>query len=204
MVASRKREGEDVIHMRTKAELRRDILERRRRRAPQDLEEAGRGLAAVVQRLLSDLPGVGPIAAYLELPGEVPTLPLLVEIASRGRQVLLPGVLEDRTLSWVLWDGMPSADRRHGAPAPRGIELGVSALVQAEVVLVPAVAVDRRGNRVGRGGGSYDRTIGDRANGAPAVAVVWEDEVLDEVPVEQHDCRVDLIATPTGLIEVAA
>lgn len=204
MVASPEREGEDVIHMTSKADLRREILERRRRRSPSELEEAGRGLASVVEGLLRRLSGAGPVAAYLELPGEVPTLPLLMQMASQGRQVLLPGVEDDRTLSWVLWDGMPTPDRRNGAPAPRGIELGVSALVQADVVLLPAVAVDRGGRRLGRGGGSYDRSIGDRATGAPAIAVVWDDEVLDDVPVEDHDLPVDLIATPTQLLDARA
>jgi 5-formyltetrahydrofolate cyclo-ligase len=66
------------------------------------------------------------------------------------------------------------------------------------VVLVPALAVDRRGRRLGRGGGYYDRTLASLAG--PAYAVVYDDEVVEEVPVEPHDVAVAGALTPSGLV----
>jgi 5-formyltetrahydrofolate cyclo-ligase len=71
----------------------------------------------------------------------------------------------------------------------------------AAVMLVPALAVDRRGRRLGRGGGFYDRTLPLCARGARLVAVVRDDEVLDEVPDEPHDVPMTHVLTPgEGLV----
>jgi 5-formyltetrahydrofolate cyclo-ligase len=66
-------------------------------------------------------------------------------------------------------------------------------------VLVPALAVDRSGRRLGRGGGSFDRAL-CRVDRSRTLALVYDDEVLDEIPAEPHDCRVGGILTPSGLL----
>jgi 5-formyltetrahydrofolate cyclo-ligase len=70
-------------------------------------------------------------------------------------------------------------------------------LAQAAIVVVPALSVDRRGNRLGRGRGYYDRALSDLAGSV--VAVVYDDELIDEVPAEPHDRRVDAVLQPRGL-----
>ena len=97
---------------------------------------------------------------------------------------LLPLLLPDRDLDWTA----------HGQP------LGVDAVATADVVLVPALAVDRRGVRLGRGGGSYDRAL-LRAGGL-VVALLHEGELRDEVPSEDHDVRVHAVALPSRLVHL--
>jgi 5-formyltetrahydrofolate cyclo-ligase len=86
---------------------------------------------------------------------------------------------------------------RLGIPEPTGPSLGLEAIRAAGLVLAPALAVDRAGRRLGQGGGSYDRALERVA--APVVAIVFDDEVLDEpVPVEAHDRGVAGVLTPGG------
>ena len=99
---------------------------------------------------------------------------------------LLPVLLPDRDLDWAAGDGVP---------------LGPGAVAQCDVVLVPALAVDRRGVRLGRGGGSYDRAL-VRARGL-VVALLHEGELLeDPLPAEPHDVPVHAVATPGGLVRL--
>lgn len=86
---------------------------------------------------------------------------------------------------------------RLGLLEPAGPSLGLEAVRDAALVLAPALAVDAAGRRLGQGGGSYDRAL-ERA-GAPVVAIVFDDEVLDEeIPVESHDRPVAGVLTPGG------
>ena len=68
--------------------------------------------------------------------------------------------------------------------------------------VVPALAVSRDGVRLGRGGGYYDRALAHARPGAVLVAVVFDDELLDEVPAEAHDHRVTAVVTPSGGWEI--
>ena len=71
-------------------------------------------------------------------------------------------------------------------------------IAQAELILVPALAVDRRGVRLGRGAGYYDRTLGAAGPNARLVAVVRDDELVDRLPEEPHDLRMGWALTPLG------
>lgn len=114
--------------------------------------------------------------------------------------VLLPVLLADGDLDWAEHDGSWTTGR-HGLREPAGRRLGRDAIAGAEVVLVPALAVDRAGNRLGRGGGSYDRAL-TRASGR-TVALLHDGELLDALPVEPHDVAVRACATPAlGLVDL--
>jgi 5-formyltetrahydrofolate cyclo-ligase len=108
---------------------------------------------------------------------------------------LLPVLLEDDDLDWARYDGELVPGRR-GLLEPPGPRLGVGAVATCDVVLVPALRVDRDGNRLGRGGGSYDRALA-RATGL-TVALLHDDEVVEAVPHEAHDVPVRAVATLTG------
>jgi 5-formyltetrahydrofolate cyclo-ligase len=113
---------------------------------------------------------------------------------------LLPVLLADNDLDWAAYDGRLTPGR-HGLPEPVGPRLGVNAISDCDLVLVPALLVDRRGVRLGRGGGSYDRAL-RRATGL-TVALVHDDELVDELPAELHDVRVAAVATPgAGLVRL--
>jgi 5-formyltetrahydrofolate cyclo-ligase len=91
-----------------------------------------------------------------------------------------------------------------GRYEPIGPRLGCAAIATAVLVLVPALAVDLHGVRLGRGGGYYDRTLPLAAPGTPLVAIVRDDEVLASLPVQPHDVPVSAALTPgKGLLALA-
>lgn len=153
------------------------------------------------------------VAAYAALPGEPDPAPLRAALATAGARVLLPVVTGPGELGWA-----PDGPTRPGAPLPGGrrlVEPDVPAdrvlptsalgLGPADVVLAPALAAGRDGSRLGQGGGYYDRALAAlprRPDGPWVVAVVHDQEVLDAVPVDRHDRRVDALLTPSGWLPV--
>jgi 5-formyltetrahydrofolate cyclo-ligase len=110
---------------------------------------------------------------------------------------LLPVLLADRDLDWAVFDGTltPSLLTSTRLQEPTGPRLGVDALASCDLVLVPALLVDRRGNRLGKGGGSYDRALA-RATGL-TVALLHDGELVEQLPTEPHDVPVRAAATPS-------
>ena len=159
---------------------------------------AGRELTA---RLL-DLPelrGVDTLAAYVSFGTEPPTHDALRALARRGVRVLLPVLLPDRDLAWAAYslEHPPPADppRLWTAEPPW---LPVEAVADAQVAVVPAVAVGADGTRLGRGGGSYDRVLA-RLGPQPVLTLLYAPEVLPAVPAEPHDQRVTVAVTPDAV-----
>lgn len=137
-------------------------------------------------------------AAYVSVGAEPGTGPLLERLLAAGVRVLLPVLGPDRSLDWALDQGPHRLRRgRHGLLEPTGPRLGQTALNLADLVLVPALAVDRAGHRLGRGGGYYDQALSLLPSPTRVLAVVYDEEVLDAVPVELHDRPVGGALTPT-------
>ena len=176
-----------------KRELRRALRARRAARPAAEVADAGPALAAHAGAL-----GPGPIAAFVGIRGEPPTLPLLAALRARGVRVLLPVLLEDMDLEWADYDGAPDGlvEGLRGVLHPGGPSLGLAGITAAALVLAPALAVDSHGRRLGQGGGSYDRALARTA--APVLAVVFDDELLERVPAEAHDRPVGGTLTPAG------
>lgn len=129
-------------------------------------------------------------------PGSVAMLDALV---AAGCTVLLPIVTGPEPLDWALYQGLSRLTvARFGLLEPLGPPLGVSAVSTASTVLVPALAVDRLGVRLGRGGGHYDRTLPLADRGAELIAVVRDSELVDSLPREPHDIPVTAALTPTA------
>ena len=175
-----------------KIALRNQLLAARRSLSPEKRAQA----AAAIQAVLHDLVPAHPstiIAAHVPL-GPEPGGPDLPEVL--GERLILPVLLPDNDLDWVRYEG-PGSLRpgRLGLREPRGARLGVDAVADATLLIVPALAVDRTGMRLGRGGGSYDRALA-RATGARAVALLHDGELLPTVPAEPHDRRVHAVVTP--------
>jgi 5-formyltetrahydrofolate cyclo-ligase len=179
------------VSAQAKAELRRALRARRAARTPAEVEAAGVGLAAHADEL-----GPGPIAAFVGIRGEPPTLALLAALRSRGVRVLLPLLLPDYDLEWGEYDGEAAslAEGLRGVLQPAGPSLGLGGIGEAVLVLAPALAVDGQGRRLGQGGGSYDRAL--TRTQAPVLAVVFDDELIDDVPAEEHDRPVSGTLTP--------
>jgi 5-formyltetrahydrofolate cyclo-ligase len=177
----------------TKADVRRGLLAARRSRP--DLGPANEGVRATLATLAADLDTV---AAYVPMPTEPggPSLPeALAPVCAR---LLLPVVRPDLDLDWAEYAGalVPAAFGLREPPGPR---LGPAAVVAASLVIVPALAVDRRGVRLGRGGGSYDRALARLGPGTLIVAALYDGEFVSALPDEDHDVRVHAVATPSGL-----
>ena len=91
-----------------------------------------------------------------------------------------------------------------GIPEPSGPPLGIEALEQADVIVVPCLAVSRDGARLGMGGGWYDRALHHRRPGASVWALANADEVLPALPSEPHDLPVDAVVTENGFTRLGA
>lgn len=187
---------EVTVTKEAKSATRATLLAVRQARSPEERAAAGTALAA---RLL-DLAEVGTastVAAYWSFGGEPPTHELVTRLAA-DRTVLLPVGRPDDDVDWAPYGGTMRAGLWRFAE-PDGPRLGTAAVGGADVVLAPALAVDRAGNRLGRGKGCYDRVLTRVPSGVPVVAVVYDDELVDELPTEPHDRRVDVVVTPSGV-----
>ena len=187
-----------------KAELRARVLAAREAMSPFTESQSIGALAELMYSLPVDLPAGATVAAYVATKREPGGIDMLEALADQGYRVILPVVPpgEARPLQWGVYDGERSLETgRWNLLEPLGPPwLDPEALHEAALILVPAVAVDRRGARLGRGAGYYDRTLAGVT--APIVAVVHDDEVLDgNVPEEDTDVRVNWILTPTGGFE---
>lgn len=145
-----------------------------------------------------DIPA-GLVCCYVPVGSEPGSPELITSLASAGRRVLLPVVVGAAPLDWAYYSGPDSlTPGPYGLLQPSGPRQGAAAIGQADLVLVPALAVDRAGHRIGRGGGHYDRSLPLARPGAPLVAVVRDDEVVDALPYEPHDVLMTAVLTPNG------
>jgi 5-formyltetrahydrofolate cyclo-ligase len=172
--------------MEAKAAIRRRVISERGSRSVADRDAAGAALAAALSGLVATSARV---AAYVAVGTEPPTAGLL---ALRD-DVLLPVLLPDGDLDWAVGGALRPAAR--GLLEPTGPRLGPDAIAGCDLVLVPAMAVDRTGNRLGRGGGSYDRAL-TRAHGL-TVALLYDGETLEALTADPHDVPVQAVAAPS-------
>jgi 5-formyltetrahydrofolate cyclo-ligase len=178
-----------------KDELREGLLFRRRSRPLADRSAAA---DAVASALVAGLRGVRTVAAFVPDPTEPGSGRLPDAYAELGARVLLPVIPPaGRILDWAVHTGELEAGR-FGLSQPVGPRLGATAIQEADAVVVPALAVDRFGIRLGRGGGYYDRALVHARPDAVLVTVVFDDERVDELPREDHDRPVAAVVTPSG------
>jgi 5-formyltetrahydrofolate cyclo-ligase len=182
---------------RRKADLRGRMLAARAQMSPQVRDEGGRALRDDLLEL-PEMGMAGTVAAYYSIGSEPDTRRLLYALWKRGTYVLLPLLQPDGELDWASYEGPDSL-----VAGPRGLlepgepARGVDTVSRADVVLVPALAADASGNRLGRGGGSFDRALARVGPLIPVIALLHDDEFLDTVPAEPHDRPVNSIARPT-------
>jgi 5-formyltetrahydrofolate cyclo-ligase len=177
--------------------LRREILAARDR-LPDDRRAAMS--ASIADRLLAmdELRDAGTVMAFWSFGSEVDTSPLLERLEAAGTRVVLPRI-EDRDIEPVAYAaGDPLSETSFGAKEPAsGRRLEPSEL---DVVVVPGVAFDRSGGRVGYGAGFYDRLLGRVRDDAFAVAVAFGLQVVDRVPAGGTDRRVGAVVTEREVI----
>ncbi|WP_345522766.1 5-formyltetrahydrofolate cyclo-ligase [Nocardioides conyzicola] len=183
----------------------RDRLLTDRRRRP--LAEVVAAARATADHLLAvpEVRRAATVAAYVSMNGEPGTAPLLDALRAAGKRVILPVLLPDGDLDWAAYRSPEDlAPARLGLLEPVGERLGPDAVATADVVLVPGLAVDRTGLRLGRGGGSYDRALGRVPVGTFTCVLLYESEVGVPVPAEPHDRAVGWAATPAGVVRLGS
>jgi 5-formyltetrahydrofolate cyclo-ligase len=153
----------------------------------------------LIEHFPIELAKLSPVAGYWPVGGEIDGRPLLAALAKAGRVVALPRmetrVGPARFLAWRTGDAL-SADA-FGVPAPPA----TGADLAPRLILVPLLAFDRAGNRLGQGGGHYDRIISlFRAHGAIAVGLAYAEQEMGQVPVGVRDARLDWVITPKEAI----
>ncbi len=194
----------DRIQPPAKVAVRDQLLTDRRRRPLAEVVAAARAIAEHVLAT-PEVRRAATVAAYVSLDGEPGTGPLLDGLRAAGKRVILPVLLPDGDLDWAPYDGpdgLVSASR--GLLEPAGPRLGPDAVATADAVLVPGLAVDTAGVRLGRGGGSYDRALGRVPVGTFTCVLLYGGEVGVPVPVEPHDRPVGWAATPAGMVRLGS
>lgn len=152
-------------------------------------------VSALYDWLARRLPGT--IAAYLPMPDELDITSLFDRLP--GWRWVLPRVEPDRSLTFRDRD-VPRETHRWGMAQP--VDAGsVVPVFELDVILVPGMAFDRSGARLGRGGGFYDRVLAQRRGDSRVVGVTLSDHIVSAVPVHDHDELVDFLATEDGVIE---
>jgi 5-formyltetrahydrofolate cyclo-ligase len=185
--------------VREKRALRAELRERRRIMPSIERSAANRALTKHLEQLASQT-GCRSLSAYLSLADEPGTRDFLRWACESGIRVLLPISRADGLLDWAEYDGKEEQIDEFGMPAPTSEVLAPIAINKVDLIIVPAAAVDRSGMRMGWGRGYFDKTLGSMENCPPVYAVIFDEELVDHVPSELHDQRIDGVVTPSGII----
>lgn len=190
------------VHAESKPELRKQLSAARRQVSPDTRHAEADALARLVITLFG---GVDVVCAYVPVGTEPGSVAMLDGLVAVGTDVLLPVTEtiehEAQPLKWASYRPGGLEPASYGLLEPTGPLLPPESLAAAGVVVVPALAVDRRGARLGRGAGFYDRSLPFRDPSARLVAVVRDSELLDLIPAEPHDIPMTHALTPgAGLV----
>ena len=176
--------------------LRRRIIAARAGLTGEQRSEAGRLLRDAVLSL-PEAQMAGTVAAYYSAGTEPSTRGLVYALWKRGAYVLLPLLRSDDDLDWASYEGPDSV-----TPADCGLlepaHPARHSIASADLVIVPALAADRRGNRLGRGRGCYDRALAQVGPLIPTIALLYDGELFDRVPAGPLDHPVRMAAQPSA------
>jgi 5-formyltetrahydrofolate cyclo-ligase len=183
-----------------KRALRAEIRERRQNLTATERSSATAGITRNLVDLTTDL-SARSISCYLSTTIEPDTRPFLNWAHAQGLRVLLPISRDDGLLDWTTGDGETETEGLFGLPEPVGELLGPIAINDVDLIIIPAASVDAKGMRMGWGRGYFDKTLGSMEKCPPVYAVLFDGELVDEVPRERHDQPVDGAVTPTRIAQ---
>lgn len=163
------------------------------------------GSMAIAERVLAlpEMQGVGAVLLYGASPEEVETLPVEDALRERGVRIAYPKVVESGQLElhWV-------EDRYHlergsfGLLEP-GADAACALSAELDAIIVPGVAFDAEGRRMGYGGGYYDVLLSGQCAGVPAIGVAFDEQMVERIPCDVHDQHMDVVVTPTRTLRCA-
>ena len=186
--------------MQDKAELRQKLLSRRDS-IPPEVRKAKNRLIRDSLLSLEEFRNAGVIFFFASFRTEVDTTELIKISLSTGKHVVLPKVNQDRhdLLLFEVSDLGDLAPGYMGIPEPSA-EAKQMSINEVDIVVIPGAGYDASGNRVGYGGGYYDRLLSGLQKDIPVIAPAYEEQVTDSVPTEPHDIKVNVIVTDRRLI----
>ncbi|EAU41108.1 hypothetical protein FP2506_12614 [Fulvimarina pelagi HTCC2506] len=183
-----------------KRELRKAALARRDAMDESDRIEASLMVAEHGDRFLADVEPGTIVSGFLPIRSEVDLRPLMTHLADRGATLCVPAIVENNLQFRELKRGAELVEQGFGTVSP-GED---AAVLNPLVMLVPLSAFDRRGGRIGYGGGFYDRAIQrliDTGVTPHLVGTGFSIQEVDEAPMAEHDRYLDAIVTEEGVIE---
>lgn len=187
-----------------KRALRADLRERRQLLSDHARDVAAQGVQQQLDALV-DRVGARSISCFLSTTTEPGTRDFVRAAVGRGIRVLLPITRADGLLDWspATLEG-EITEGLLGMPEPVGELLGPIAVNDVDLMIIPAAAVDGTGMRLGWGRGYFDKTIGSMERCPPVYAVVFDSEIVDDVPADVRDERVTGAVTPTRTLDFPA
>lgn len=185
-----------------KALIRKELLQKR------DVIGSGSRKAKdiLIKDRLFSLPEIhqaGIIFFFASFRSEVSTFPMIEEAYRLGKRIVLPRV--DRKIKGLaLYEVKGLSELSPGCmdiPEPGVSEERRMDINGVDVIIMPGVAFDQKGNRIGYGAGFYDKLLSGLTKQTPLIAITYEEQVLTTVPSEPHDIKVHRIVTDKRLIE---
>lgn len=169
--------------------LRREIADKKRAMAQQEIQEKS---AALAEKFFETLQyrNAKTVYGYLPYNQEVRTTPILAQALKDGKKVAVPKVYGDTMRFIYLEDLQAVAPGYAGIPEP--VADGPVAEDATALVLMPGLAFDKEGHRMGYGGGFYDKFLAQEQN-HPTVALCYDFQILENIPTEQYDIPVDCV-----------
>ena len=187
----------DASHQ--KRALRVELRERRRQLTSRERDTATVAVTSHLTKLTTELRARS-VAAYLPSNDEPNIRPYVDWAIDQGIRVLIPVSRNDGLLDWVVTDGKEETEGLFGMPEAVGKLLGPIVINDVDLIIVPAASVDKTGMRMGWGQGYFDRTLGSMERCPPVYAVIFDDELVDSLPSEVHDKRVNGVVTPNAIV----
>lgn len=186
-----------------KRALRAEVRERRRSLTSLEREQNASRLTEHLKALVAETQPTS-LSCYLPTQDEPDTTEFIAWAHQEGILVLLPISRDDGLLDWVQSDGTETEPGLYGIPEARGELLSPLAVNDVTLMLVPASSVDVHGVRLGWGRGYFDKTLGSMDHRPLVFAIVYDNEVVNELPADLHDQPVDGVVTPERILRFSA
>jgi 5-formyltetrahydrofolate cyclo-ligase len=188
-----------------KNEIRAEVL-KRRDSIPLDLKKSKN--AAIRKRLfnLEEFIAAKSVLMYVSFRTEVDTLGQLEDILCMGKKLALP-LVDSKQKTLTLYEIKDISDLEPGymdIPEPKVAEDRKVDLKDIDIIVLPGTGFDIKGNRLGYGGGYYDKLLSSADKKIPTVALAFEEQVVEEIPAEPHDIKMDIIITDERFIRAIA